>query len=252
MAAKGPKTPGVKPSRAKKTGKSSTASKRRKPAARDKALLLEASAAEAAPTTQSDCPIVYHPRVQEPPKKRGASKRGRPFVCIGPVRRKMIEHAWLGLHRETIAVQAGVSYEAMRRLVKEAKAATAKKERGKRLSAWEDELCVFWVAFQQAEAGPLLAWTSIVTTCTDPKVVLEAMGRRYPRLWGKRTLMANAPEEDEDGQPLAKKGVLKVEADPLTLELIQAELAARGEKGTGLLKESLPPPKNPHLLQPKA
>lgn len=183
---------------------------------------------------EKTCPIVYVPGVDRPPpppKKRGApkEKRGRPFVCNGPVRRRLIENAYLGLYHKDVAAEAGVSTRALDRLIKQAKAALRKEELGRSLTEWDKELCRFWRAFRQAENGPKKALLSIVMGATDPKVALEVLGRRWSNEFGRRTQIGNAPDMDEDGQP-TKAGTLRTsgEIDPTTKELLKAELAKRG------------------------
>lgn len=177
----------------------------------------------------------------ERPRAR-AGKAGRPYVCTGPIRRAIIVSAYTGLHRVDIAMDVGISPRALQRLIADATFGHRKVERcgcqsgnrcRDRCAQWDVELWRFWRAFRQAELEAKKGLVRTVMQADSAKDALEVLGRRWSSQWGKRTLLANAPDEDGDGQPKPGKGALQVAvglplADEKTRALIAAELKARG------------------------
>jgi hypothetical protein len=155
--------------------------------------------------------------VERPSSRRG--KAGRPYVCTGPIRRAIIVSAFTGLYREDIAVDVGISYRALQRLVADAQFGHRKVERcgcqsgnrcRDRCAQWDVELWRFWRAFRQAELEAQKGLVRTVMSADSAKDALEVLGRRWRRKWGKRTLLANAPDEDDEGNVRPGKGSLSV------------------------------------------
>ena len=224
-----------KPVRKARTKKRST--KGTRPPAAGPLAQSDQIAAAAAEQLLGPPPVKY---VERPASRR--QKGGRPYVCTGPIRRAIIVSAFTGLYREDIAVDVGVSYRALQRLVADAQAGHRKVERcgcqaGNRCrdkcAQWDVELWRFWRAFRQAELEAQKGLVRTVMAADSAKDALEVLGRRWRRKWGKRTLLANAPDEDDDGNVKPGKGSLSVGigiplADQKTRDLIAAELTKRG------------------------
>jgi hypothetical protein len=172
-------------------------------------------------------------------------KKGRPRVITPEVEAALIRAAGTGQFQNAIAIACGIHPSTLCRYLRLAERALAKRDRGRKLTKFEKELCVFCNAYRTAEAGPENVALGIITHgLTDARRVMENpnskpearrsaiaeaynfLEHRYAVRWGRRMAIAN--ETETEGMDAGKRRAFRVSLSDVPPEDLEAEAAKRG------------------------
>ncbi|MBI5504536.1 MAG: hypothetical protein HY899_07020 [Deltaproteobacteria bacterium] len=170
--------------------------------------------------------------VTAPTTARKARLGGRPRACTPLVQAAILRVARSGMPRKVIAAYAGISPRTLHRFLRLAEESREKRDRGRRLTEAEKELCQFCLDFHKAEADLETTAVRAITSAAwagDWRAALAFLERRFPERWARRRIRQTVPAEEEGARPPARPALANGRRPrELPREELKAELARRG------------------------